>query len=84
MLSFVGYTSKVREIVMAEKFFQRAAKSMERRGTKGALHRQLHVPEGEPIPASKLKAAGARAKRTGNTQLAKRVGFAKAGRSVNK
>ena len=24
---------------------------------KGALHRQLHVPEGEKIPASKMKAA---------------------------
>jgi hypothetical protein len=69
---------------MAEKFFQRATKSMERRGTKGALHRQLGVPQDEPIPASKLKAAAARAKRTGNTQLARRVGFAKAGRSVNR
>ena len=26
-------------------------------GNKGALHRQLGVPEGEPIPESKLEAA---------------------------
>jgi hypothetical protein len=50
---------------------------MEQKGTKGALHRQLGVPEGESIPSSKLSAAAARAKRTGNTQLARRVNFAK-------
>jgi hypothetical protein len=69
---------------MAEKFFQRAVKKMEAKGTKGALHRQLGVPEDQPIPAAKLAAAGARAKRTGSTKLARRVGFAKAGRSVNR
>ena len=69
---------------MAEKWMQKAAKSMERRGTKGALHRQLGVPEGEKIPAAKLAAAGARAKRTGNTKLARRVGFAKAAKSANR
>ncbi len=69
---------------MAEKFFQRATKKMEQKGTKGALHRQLGVPEDQPIPKAKLAAAGARAKRTGNTKLARRVGFAKAGRSVNR
>jgi hypothetical protein len=55
---------------------------MEQKGTKGALHRQLGVPEGEKIPAAKLAAAGRRAKETGNTTLARRVGFAKAAKSA--
>lgn len=38
---------------MAKKWMQHVAKTMD----KGALHRDLHVPEGEKIPAEKLKAA---------------------------
>jgi hypothetical protein len=36
---------------MAEKWIQKAIKH------KGALHKELHVPEGKKIPESKLKAA---------------------------
>jgi hypothetical protein len=59
-----------------EKWAQKARKSMERRGTVGSLHRALNVPEGEKIGASKLASAKARAKRTGNTKLMKKVTFA--------
>lgn len=38
---------------MAEKWIQKALKP----STKGALHRQLGVPEGQNIPAKKLSAA---------------------------
>lgn len=43
---------------------------------KGALHRQLGIAPGKTIPVSTLKAAKARAKRTGNTKLLKRATFA--------
>lgn len=49
---------------------------MEKKGTVGALHRQLGVSEGSKIPTSKLSAAKARAKRTGNTKLMRRITFA--------
>lgn len=39
--------------------------------TKGALHRQLHVPMGKPIPVAKLRAA---AKKPG--KLGQRARFA--------
>lgn len=39
---------------MKEKWIQHAIKHP------GALHKQLHVPEGETIPESKLKAAAAK------------------------
>jgi hypothetical protein len=53
-----------------------ARERMEKKGTVGALHKQLGVASGNKIPASKLSAAKARAKRTGNTQLMRRVTFA--------
>ena len=62
---------------MAEKWIQGAREKMERKGTVGALHRSLGVPEGEKIPASKLAAAASRARTTGNTKLARRVAFAR-------
>lgn len=62
---------------MAKKWIQKARKSMERRGTVGSLHRALGVPEDETIPAKKMAAAASRAKRTGNTALAKKVNFAR-------
>jgi hypothetical protein len=40
---------------------------------KGALHRELHVPEGEPIPAKKL----AKASHSDNPTLRKRAALAK-------
>lgn len=58
------------------KWIGKARASMERKGTVGALHRQLGVAEGKKIPTKKLAAAASRAKRTGNTKLARRVQFA--------
>lgn len=38
---------------MAEKWIQEA---LDKKGSKGKLHRALNVPEGKKIPESKLKA----------------------------
>jgi len=43
----------------------------------GALHRELHVKEGEKIPKAKLAKGLKRAKKTGNTKLEKRINLAK-------
>ena len=43
----------------------------------GALHKELHVPEGKKIPNAKLAAAKKRAKKTGNAKLSKRLVLAK-------
>jgi hypothetical protein len=40
---------------------------------KGALHKSLHVPEGEPIPAKKLE----KASNSENPTLARRANLAK-------
>jgi hypothetical protein len=48
---------------------------------KGALHEQLGVSQKKKIPVSKLQAAKARAKRTGNTKLERRANFALVARS---
>ena len=45
---------------------------------RGLLHKKLGIPAKEKIPAATLAKAGARAKRTGDTALAKEVGFARA------
>ena len=43
---------------------------------RGELHRELGVPVGTKIGASKLASTKARAKRTGNSKLMKQVTFA--------
>ena len=43
---------------------------------KGALHKRLHVAPGKKIPLSTLRAAKARAKRTGDKRLMKQATFA--------
>jgi|HubBroStandDraft_2_1064218.scaffolds.fasta_scaffold321353_3 hypothetical protein len=40
--------------IMAEKWIQEA---LSKKGSKGALHKKLKVPEGKKIPTSKIKAA---------------------------
>jgi hypothetical protein len=62
---------------MAKNWIGKARARMERKGTVGALHRDLGVPQGDKIPAGKLTAAASRAERSGNTQLARRVNFAR-------
>jgi hypothetical protein len=61
---------------VAKNWIAGAREKMEKKGTVGALHRDLGVKEGEKIPAGKLAAAKSRADRTGNTKLARRVQFA--------
>lgn len=61
---------------MAKNWIAGARAKMEKKGTVGALHRQLGVPAGAKIPTSKLAAAKSRAKSSDNTQLARRVQFA--------
>ena len=51
---------------MAEKWIQKAIKKP------GALHKELHVKEGEKIPASKLKSA----EHSKNPKLRKRANLA--------
>ena len=55
---------------MAEKFIQKA---LSKKGSKGKLHRELGVPEGEKIPAKKL----AKAAKSSNPKIRKQVAFAK-------
>lgn len=43
---------------------------------RGALHKELGVPEGEKIGEKRLNAAKANAKKTGDTKEMKRVVFA--------
>ena len=57
---------------MAKHWMQKAEKSMERRGTKGALHRELGVPEGKSIPLGVLEEA----KHSKNPKLRRRANFA--------
>ena len=58
---------------MADKFIQTAIKHP------GLLHTELHVPQGQPIPAQKLNAA---AKKKG--KLGQRARFAKELKGFNK
>ncbi len=41
-------------ILESEKWMQKASEKMEKKGTEGALHKELGVPEGEDIPISKI------------------------------
>ncbi len=59
------------ELGEEKKWIQKVAKSIERKGTEGALHRSLGVPKDEKIPLSKLKAAAAK-----GGKLGKRAQFA--------
>lgn len=43
---------------------------------KGALHSELHIPQGQKIGRSRLESEKAIAKKEGNTTLEKRVDFA--------
>jgi hypothetical protein len=62
---------------MAKNWIGKARQKMERKGTVGGLHRDLGVPAGKPIPPAKLAAGEARAERTDNTQLKRRIQFAR-------
>jgi hypothetical protein len=42
----------------------------------GALHKELHVPEGQHIPVKELHSKLASAKKSGNVKLEKRLVFA--------
>lgn len=53
---------------MSDKWIQKAVP----KSHKGALHKELHVPEGEKIPAKKLK----KAEHSNNPKLRKRAELA--------
>lgn len=53
------------ELGEEKKWIQKVAKSIEKKGTKGALHRSLGIPQGEKIPLSKLKAAASKGGKLG-------------------
>ena len=53
-----------------KKFIQKA---LSKPGSRGALHRELHVPEGEKIPEAKL----AKAEHSTNPKLRKRAVLAR-------
>jgi len=59
------------------RWIQKAREKMEAKGTVGSLRKEAGAKKGEPIAASKLAALGAKAKKTGNTELAQKVNFAK-------
>ncbi len=42
----------------------------------GALRKKLHAPKGKKIPVSKLRAAKAKAKRSGDTRTEREATFA--------
>lgn len=63
---------------MAEKWIKKATEN------KGALRKKLGIAKGKTIPASKLALAAAKAKKTGNTKLAKEVVLAKTLKTIRK
>jgi hypothetical protein len=62
---------------MAKNWIGKARAGMERKGTVGSLRKIAGVSGDAKISGSKLSSLGARAKRTGNTALARKVNFAK-------
>jgi len=48
-------------------------KALSKKGSKGKLHRELHVPEGEKIPAKKM----AKAAKSKNPKMAKQVNLSR-------
>lgn len=57
-----------------KKWIQEVTKSMEKKGTSGALHRYFNIPEDETIPLSVLKTAMKNPKTSEKTR--KRIQFA--------
>ena len=55
---------------MAKKWIQKA---LGKPGSKGKLHRELHVPQGEKIPAKKM----AKAAKSSNPRMRKQVNLAR-------
>ena len=62
---------------MAEKWIQKA---LSKKGSKGKLHRELGVPEGEKIPAKKLE----KAEHSKSPTIRKQVNLAKTLKKMKK
>lgn len=62
---------------MSEKWIQGA---LSKKGSKGKLHRELGVPEGEKIPAKKL----AKAEKSKSPMIRKEANLAKTLKRINK
>lgn len=58
------------------KYLEKAAKILIKPSHEGLLHKDLGVPTGEKIPASKLQAAKTQAKKSGDVAEEKRIVFA--------
>ena len=72
----------------SKKPFQQIAASIKARGTQGALHRQLGVPEDKPIPTERLRRLRARLRKKKSRTAAegtelKRVNLAMTFRGAN-
>jgi hypothetical protein len=63
-----------------DKWMQKASEKMGKKGTKGSLHKALHVPEDKKIPTSKLN----KASHSKNSKLRKKANFAKNARKSSK
>lgn len=61
---------------MSNKYLEKIAKIAIKPSHEGLLHKDLGVPAGEKIPAGKLNAAKAAAKKSGNVAEEKRIVFA--------
>jgi hypothetical protein len=61
---------------MAGKWINKAREKMEKKGTVGSLREEAKAEKGKPIGKDKLAALKAKAKKTGDKKLAKKVQFA--------
>lgn len=81
-LAGVGHVVVTAKSAKPKKWIQEVTKSMDKKGTRGALHRYFKIPEGETIPVGLMKSA----LRNPNTseKTRKRIQFAMNMRKLNK
>lgn len=78
----VGHVVVTSKSASPKKWIQKVTKSMEKKGTEGALHRYFKIPEDETIPLSLMRAAMKDPKTSDKTR--KRIQFAMNMRKLNK
>jgi hypothetical protein len=81
-LAGVGHVVVTSKSASPKKWIQKVTKSMEKKGTEGALHRYFKIPEDETIPLSLMRAAMKDPKTSDKTR--KRIQFAMNMRKLNK
>lgn len=77
----VGHVVVTAKSAKPKKWIQEVTKSMEKKGTEGALHRYFKIPEGETIPVGLMKKAMKDPKTSEKTR--KRIQFALNMRKIN-